>query len=129
MDRGAWQAYSPWGCKELDTTEHTHTYTHRQGPYNLCWTCCNCSTLPHSTEAVINNRKINRGGCVPVKFYLQNRHPSTGHNLPTPILNHQRLDLQNTCLTSKFKMWSLWFRGEGFPLRHKSNKLPVTTFT
>ena len=19
--------YSPWGCKELDTTEHTHTYT------------------------------------------------------------------------------------------------------
>ena len=23
MDRGAWQA-SPWGHKELDTTEHTH---------------------------------------------------------------------------------------------------------
>ena len=24
MDRGAWQAaYSPWGCKELDTTEAT----------------------------------------------------------------------------------------------------------
>ena len=21
MDRGAWWAYSPWGCKELDTTE------------------------------------------------------------------------------------------------------------
>ena len=21
MDRGAWQAYSPWGRKELDTTE------------------------------------------------------------------------------------------------------------
>ena len=21
MDRGGWQAYSPWGCKELDTTE------------------------------------------------------------------------------------------------------------
>ena len=31
MDRGAWQ-YSPWGCKESDTTEHTraraHAYTH-----------------------------------------------------------------------------------------------------
>ena len=24
MDRGAWQAiYSPWGCKESNTTEHT----------------------------------------------------------------------------------------------------------
>ena len=21
MDRGAWWGYSPWGCKELDTTE------------------------------------------------------------------------------------------------------------
>ena len=20
--------YSPWGCKELDTTEHAHTHTH-----------------------------------------------------------------------------------------------------
>ena len=26
MDRGAWQAtVSPWGCKELDVTEHAHT--------------------------------------------------------------------------------------------------------
>ena len=25
MDRGAWWAtYSPWGCKELDMTEHIH---------------------------------------------------------------------------------------------------------
>ena len=25
-DRGAWwTTYSPWGCKELDTTEHAHT--------------------------------------------------------------------------------------------------------
>ena len=23
MDRGAWQAYSPYGCKELDMTEHS----------------------------------------------------------------------------------------------------------
>ena len=22
MDRGVWWAYSPWGCKESDTTEH-----------------------------------------------------------------------------------------------------------
>ena len=34
MDRGAWWAYSPWGCKESDTTEracacvHSHTCTH-----------------------------------------------------------------------------------------------------
>ena len=28
MDRGAWQAtYSPWGCKESDMTEHTHSDT------------------------------------------------------------------------------------------------------
>ena len=26
MDRGAWKAtYSPWGCKELDTTERLNT--------------------------------------------------------------------------------------------------------
>ena len=26
-DRGVWWAiYSPWGCKELDTTEQTHTH-------------------------------------------------------------------------------------------------------
>ena len=28
MDRGAWQAYSPWGCKELDTTELLSTAQH-----------------------------------------------------------------------------------------------------
>ena len=28
MDRRAWQlGYSPWGCKESDITEHTHTHT------------------------------------------------------------------------------------------------------
>ena len=32
MDREIWQGYSPWDCKELDTTEcacptHTHTHT------------------------------------------------------------------------------------------------------
>ena len=25
MDRGAWQGYSPWGCKESETTEHVLT--------------------------------------------------------------------------------------------------------
>ena len=25
MDRGAWHGYSPWGGKESDMTEHTHT--------------------------------------------------------------------------------------------------------
>ena len=26
-DRGAWQAISPWGCKELDMTERLSTHT------------------------------------------------------------------------------------------------------
>ena len=26
------EGYSPWGCKELDMTEHTHTHTHTQLP-------------------------------------------------------------------------------------------------
>ena len=31
MDRGAWQAYSPWGLKELNTTEWlTFTISHQQ---------------------------------------------------------------------------------------------------
>ena len=30
MDRGAWSAtYHPWGHKESDTTEDTHTHTHK----------------------------------------------------------------------------------------------------
>ena len=28
MDQGAWRA-CPWGCKELDITEHTHTQNNR----------------------------------------------------------------------------------------------------
>ena len=29
MDRGAWLAiYSPWGCKESNTTGHTRTHTY-----------------------------------------------------------------------------------------------------
>ena len=32
MDRGA-MSYSPWGRKELDVTEHTHTHTHE--PWEL----------------------------------------------------------------------------------------------
>ena len=27
--------YSPWGCKELDTTEHTHTHTHTHTPHTI----------------------------------------------------------------------------------------------
>ena len=34
MDRGGWGSYSPWGCKELDTTEHMQAcIAHQQ--------CCN----------------------------------------------------------------------------------------
>ena len=28
MDGGTWLGYSPWGCKELDTTERLHSLTH-----------------------------------------------------------------------------------------------------
>ena len=35
MDRGAWRVYSPWGCKESGTTEHSHAQggkgVHSQG--------------------------------------------------------------------------------------------------
>ena len=31
MDRGTWLGYSPWGRKESDTTEFTHSLTH---PYS-----------------------------------------------------------------------------------------------
>ena len=32
VDRGAWWAAAPWGCKELDTTEWRSTAEHRQTP-------------------------------------------------------------------------------------------------
>ena len=44
MDRGAWglAGYSPWGCKDSDTTEqltqtqtHTHTYTEAMNIQNM----------------------------------------------------------------------------------------------
>ena len=30
--------YSPWGCKELDATEHTHTYLSEDNADILCFT-------------------------------------------------------------------------------------------
>ena len=33
MNRGAW--WTPWGCKETDTTEHTHTQIHVTYTWNL----------------------------------------------------------------------------------------------
>ena len=36
MDRAAWWAtYSPWGCKELGTTEQTHTHIDWRIPVSL----------------------------------------------------------------------------------------------
>ena len=29
MDKRSLANYSPWGCKELDTTEHAHTYSNK----------------------------------------------------------------------------------------------------
>ena len=36
MDKRSLVGYSPWGCKESDMTEHTHTYTyiHSQNSWN-----------------------------------------------------------------------------------------------
>ena len=40
MDRGVWWAHSPWGCKELNTTEHTHTHQLvRTNFYNTYLSC------------------------------------------------------------------------------------------
>ena len=32
MDKGAWQATSPWGCQELDMTERLNTHTQLERP-------------------------------------------------------------------------------------------------
>ena len=32
MDRGAWQATSPWGCQELDMTERLNPLTQLERP-------------------------------------------------------------------------------------------------
>ena len=41
MDRGAWRGYSPWGRKELDTTEQLNDYYHHEITNSfqppLCW--------------------------------------------------------------------------------------------
>ena len=33
VDRGAWWAYSPWGCRELDTTERLSRHARQQGAW------------------------------------------------------------------------------------------------
>ena len=33
--RGGGRGHRPWGHKESDTTEHTHTYTHTRGGSQL----------------------------------------------------------------------------------------------
>ena len=39
MDRGAWKATSPWGCKEADTTEWlTHTHHLHEVPRSVRFT-------------------------------------------------------------------------------------------
>ena len=46
--------YSPWGCKELDTTEwHTHTHTHTQN--NLSWLGSWLSHHAPSTQSQTGN--------------------------------------------------------------------------
>ena len=53
MDKGAWHCCSPWGHKELYTTEHTctHTHTHLLNIYNArsckfhCEKVCKVSLL------------------------------------------------------------------------------------
>ena len=39
--------YSPWGCKDSDTTEHVHSFDHK--PVALQWGCFECSHLYLST--------------------------------------------------------------------------------
>ena len=35
MDRGAWLGYSPWGHKELNTTEQLHFHFHQETDFSL----------------------------------------------------------------------------------------------
>ena len=86
-------------------------------------------TLPLWHGSSHNNMHINACGCVPIKFYLQNRQPLTGHSLLTPVLSDQRFDLQNTHITSKYKIWPLRFIWKGFHSSTKGASHPVTIFT
>ena len=41
MDRGSWWAtYSPWGCKESDTTEHRHGWRDERVNRRVCGVIC-----------------------------------------------------------------------------------------
>ena len=46
MDRGAWWAAVPWGCKELDTTEQLYTHTEPDGIAQRLSICLECHVLP-----------------------------------------------------------------------------------
>ena len=52
-DRRSLVGYSPWGCKELDMTEHTnsHTHTHTHTLY-----CIKEQPNKHNTEGVAYKR-------------------------------------------------------------------------
>ena len=54
MDRGAWKAYSPWDCKELDTTKrlNTHAYV---CVYTRCMGVCMYVYLLLFSHQVLSN--------------------------------------------------------------------------
>ena len=55
--------YSPWGCKESDTTEHAHTHTHTAGPLETI------SPFPYLPPSVISSVSL-RFKCNTVHLYL-----------------------------------------------------------
>ena len=52
MDRGAWPAISPWGCRDSDTTEplstHTHHYSVLQNNFIALKSSVLCLIIPPS---------------------------------------------------------------------------------
>ena len=63
MNKGVWVSYSPWGCKELETTEHSYTHTYAiiahmyEDKYNLSLATL-LKDVPHISYLIIEQLQV-----------------------------------------------------------------------
>ena len=69
--------YSPWGCKELDTTEHTHTHTQTRARARKSFTDNTTGKLDDWELISLHDTLAGHEPFIPGMCILQNQFP--GH--------------------------------------------------
>ena len=96
MDRGAWQGYSPWGCKESDTTEQLNSHESE----------CN---YDYPGGSAVKNLPANAGGAASIPG--SGRSPGGGNGNP----------LQYFCLGNPMDRGAWWATVHGVTKESDTN--------